>query len=926
MKKYIFLFLLLFNLPTFAQQQTAEELFDLFKATSGFDRKYPREKVYLHMDNTSYVEGDTLWYKAYVVRASSLRPTDLSRVLYVELLNADGGLIEKQMLRLDSIGQADGCFSLKRPVMPGYYEVRAYTREMTNWDEPAIFSRVVPIFGFDGNNTQKQTSDLLHLSLPVPEKRKGVTIAMPRPYTMTDRKEYVLNFYPEGGSRAKGVEQYIAYQLTDGMGNGMNDTLQLCDDKGNVLSEFQPEYGGRGTFVLSAQQENGFVRIKNVSRNTFALPATAVSYALHAEPLTDGVNIKVQANDSAIAANSLLGLAVISREKVCYFDTLTVIPNGTEVFVPRKALRGGVNRIELFDVKGQSYSTRLIWMPITEEENKRVSVSMQQNKAFYEAFEPAVVKIQLKDAKQHPVQTVFSIAVRDISGNITNPNDGGVAADMLLSSEIKGYVAHPELYFVKDDAAHRRMLDLLLMVQGWTANHFSTMCGKTPFVLKQPIEEVPILRGTLYADNNRLHPLKNYNLKMLAYSLNGKTLQGNTCTDENGKFSFANFADFKGDYYMQFSIRSDKDHASWSRLAIDQWFAPRPRAFAASDLHLSIPMQKDSIIVYSKTDTPDTFQWTDTIPRTVPTILNEAKVSIKGKYRGFTGGRYTWNGGEHHGEDRAIKYYNVAQIVEQLKDSGKATPDLGELLPMLDHNFSVTRYGLYKSGGHFEEEDDKDAPEQYDPNSGGSAIFPESNTESDLFKKLPEALKKNLPPDEQRKVDAVTNKLYKRPRIEYKANYVTIYLNNVAWYEDGLLQYNDNIFNNLADNYRSICFVPNAQREDAVMGKDKLLSVANRYMLYIYEQPNLYRVKSVRGTERRLVQGFASHSEFYSPDYRRFDLPNPSDRRRTLYWNPSVKTDENGETNILFFTNSRLEQRLDISIRGVSTEGGWIEN
>ena len=191
---------------------------------------------------------------------------------------------------------------------------------------------------------------------------------------------------------------------------------------------------------------------------------------------------------------------------------------------------------------------------------------------------------------------------------------------------------------------------------------------------------------------------------------------------------------------------------------------------------------------------------------------------------------------------------------------------------------------------------------------------------------MPEALKKNLPPDEQRKVDAVTNKLYKRPRIEYKANYVTIYLNNVAWYEDGLLQYNDNIFNNLADNYRSICFVPNAQREDAVMGKDKLLSVANRYMLYIYEQPNLYRVKSVRGTERRLVQGFASHSEFYSPDYRRFDLPNPSDRRRTLYWNPSVKTDENGETNILFFTNSRLEQRLDISIRGVSTEGGWIEN
>lgn len=125
MKKYILLLLLLLPFSSYAQQQTAEELFELFKTVSGFDRKYPREKVYLHMDNTSYVEGDTLWYKAYVVRASSLRPTDLSRVLYVELLNTDGSLIEKQMLQLDSLGQEDGCFSLKRPVMPGYHEVRA---------------------------------------------------------------------------------------------------------------------------------------------------------------------------------------------------------------------------------------------------------------------------------------------------------------------------------------------------------------------------------------------------------------------------------------------------------------------------------------------------------------------------------------------------------------------------------------------------------------------------------------------------------------------------------------------------------------------------------------------------------------------------------------------------------------------------------
>ena len=40
-----------------------------------------QEKVYIHTDNTCYFVGDTLWYKAYVVRADNLRPTDMSRIL-----------------------------------------------------------------------------------------------------------------------------------------------------------------------------------------------------------------------------------------------------------------------------------------------------------------------------------------------------------------------------------------------------------------------------------------------------------------------------------------------------------------------------------------------------------------------------------------------------------------------------------------------------------------------------------------------------------------------------------------------------------------------------------------------------------------------------------------------------------------------------
>lgn len=147
----IFLTLLAYlaPLPSSAQDDAAvrQELFNHFRRTLDFDHRYPREKVFLHFDNAAYIEGDTLYYAAYVVRASLLRPTtEMSRVLYVELLNADGSIIERNLTRLDTLGRGHGSFDLGMPIKSGFYEVRAYTREMTNWGEASCFSRVFPIF------------------------------------------------------------------------------------------------------------------------------------------------------------------------------------------------------------------------------------------------------------------------------------------------------------------------------------------------------------------------------------------------------------------------------------------------------------------------------------------------------------------------------------------------------------------------------------------------------------------------------------------------------------------------------------------------------------------------------------------------------------------------------------------------------------
>lgn len=100
----------------------------------------------MHFDNTAYFLGETIWFSAYVTRCDKDSLTDMSGVLYAELLSPEGEILDTKKMKLDS-GRADGSFSLMKYKQSGYYEVRAYTRYSTNWGADGYYSRVFPIFG-----------------------------------------------------------------------------------------------------------------------------------------------------------------------------------------------------------------------------------------------------------------------------------------------------------------------------------------------------------------------------------------------------------------------------------------------------------------------------------------------------------------------------------------------------------------------------------------------------------------------------------------------------------------------------------------------------------------------------------------------------------------------------------------------------------
>ena len=99
-----------------------------------FGSNIPQEEVFLHLDNTCYFAGDTLYFKAYVRRSDTGKLTNLSQLLYAELWNQEGYMLERHLVRLKD-GQGTGSFVLNDSLYGGFYELRAYTRWQLNWGE-----------------------------------------------------------------------------------------------------------------------------------------------------------------------------------------------------------------------------------------------------------------------------------------------------------------------------------------------------------------------------------------------------------------------------------------------------------------------------------------------------------------------------------------------------------------------------------------------------------------------------------------------------------------------------------------------------------------------------------------------------------------------------------------------------------------------
>ena len=72
---------------------------------------------------------------------------------------------------------------------------------------------------------------------------------------------------------------------------------------------------------------------------------------------------------------------------------------------------------------------------------------------------------------------------------------------------------------------------------------------------------------------------------------------------------------------------------------------------------------------------------------------------------------------------------------------------------------------------------------------------------------------------------------------------------------------------------------------------------------------------------RYILDGITYAEEFYQPDYTNVKPQEPTDYRRTLYWNPYTKPDTDGVFRATFYNNATNATRVDVSACGLDKNG-----
>ncbi|MEO8886718.1 MAG: hypothetical protein ABI367_11690 [Mucilaginibacter sp.] len=550
----------------------------------------PIEKLYLQTDKPYYTTGDTLRFKAYLLNADYLTPSERSGLLYVELDGGDGKSAKRIMVPVEK-GLAWGDIALDSKTIPdGSYTLRAYTNWQRNFGEDYVFKKEITVAAIKGDvllvkagfaqknekvegvlqftSLDGHVRALQDMQLKVMNRRKNlskdklttgidgtvkVNFDVPQganindlfikaqevskatadlteliiPITINRPENTDIQFMPEGGSLVAGIPAKIGVKAIAEDGKGTNITGTITDSKQQEVAQFKTTHAGMGSFTFTPKANEAYTAKITNNTKTYTLPTiNPTGTTLKLTQTADSIQITVSATNPTIPTTYYL--IGQSRGVVCYAQTITLNNNQQIKSAATNQFPTGIARFTLINSNHEPINERQVFV----NHNDELNISIATNKPSYTIRDSVALAIMVKDKDGKPVQGNFSLAVTDDSQVKTDSLSTNILSNMLLTSDLKGNIEDPNYYFINPEKKEQD-LDNLLLTQGWVGYSWPEIF----YPNSNPINYQPETEFTITGKVTNVFGKKIEKSKVTLL-LNKQFTVADTLTDKLGRFTF----------------------------------------------------------------------------------------------------------------------------------------------------------------------------------------------------------------------------------------------------------------------------------------------------------------------------------------------------------------------------------------------------
>lgn len=565
---------------------SAQTMQDTIIANFSLMERIPKEKLYLHLDKPFYGAGEKIWFKGYLVNATTHQDNSQSNFIITELINRSDSIVERKKIRRDSLG-FHNAFTLPATLPAGDYYLRGYSNWMLNEDPDFFFSRNIKIGnsidntivssieyqqeddthytakikftsnvqavfenttikylylenGKIKNKGKKKTDENGWISISLPDLKspaaRRIEVEFDDPQYIYKRTFYLpvftndfdVKFFPEGGALLSIPHQNVAFKVQGADGFSKEVEGFLFNSKGDTLTNFRSEHNGIGIFTMNpVDNETYYVtaRTNDSITKRFDLPAIepkGISIAM--SHYKQEIRYEIQKTETTEWPQKLFLLAH-TRGKLAILQPIN--PERTFGKMNDSLFTEGITHFMLIDQQGNALSERLVFVP----DHKPNQWQITADQPTYGKREKVSLQIAAKDNEGNPVEGTFSVSITDRKSIQPDSLADNILSNLLLTSDLKGYVEDPAYYFLNQDARTLRSIDYLMMTHGWRRHKIENVLRTPSLNFTNYIEKGQTISGRImgfFGANVKKGPIC-----VLAPKYN---IIATTETDEKGQF------------------------------------------------------------------------------------------------------------------------------------------------------------------------------------------------------------------------------------------------------------------------------------------------------------------------------------------------------------------------------------------------------